>query len=343
MTGPTRAWALTRWLPLGMEENLVWNLISYFFQSYESYEIKFLNPLSAIWRIYPSSKWSSQWPYDGYIRHGWMRSCGRGRDSATPQCFGRGSQGMIFVRSSKLSLFFPELCSFRRVFCFPHFCKIWRQTFKPWGFWFRRCLGALFENCARSLGIFLRTPTTTTSILWKFLFFFQSRAGVTCLTAMVIPRLSKALLWWFVENWNGNLIFGRWRDRVQKDRRSSSRLVRVACGDPWSKETKARWSQPVITLYRLQNQRGNQQVLRSLFPRPDVSTVLLFAVFLHVAVQQHVRQDADRGQRRKAVIRDTSGVDHRAVTILSAPIWFTGRRHCTVFRHVMLLSLSVLR
>ena len=33
------------------------------------------------------------------------------------------------------------------------------------------------------------------------------------------------------------------------------------------------------------NQRGNQRVLRSLFPRPDVSTVLLFAVFLDVAVQ----------------------------------------------------------
>ena len=97
------------------------------------------------------------------------------------------------------------------------------------------------------------------------------------------------------------------------------------------KETKARWSQPVITLYRLQNQRGNQRVLRSLFPRPNVSTVLLFAIFLHVAVQQHVGQDADPGQRRKAVIRDTSGVDHRAVTILSAPIWFTGRRHCTFF------------
>ena len=44
---------------------------------------------------------------------------GRGRDSATPECFGRGSQGTIFVRSSKLSLFFPELCSFRRVFLFP--------------------------------------------------------------------------------------------------------------------------------------------------------------------------------------------------------------------------------
>ena len=45
-----------------------------------------------------------------------MASCERGRGSATSECFGRGSQGTIFVRSSKLSLFFPELCSFRRVF-----------------------------------------------------------------------------------------------------------------------------------------------------------------------------------------------------------------------------------
>ena len=63
------------------------------------------NPLSATWRIYPSSKWSSQWPYDGYIRHGWMTSCGRGRDSATLECFGRGYRGTIFVRSSKLERF----------------------------------------------------------------------------------------------------------------------------------------------------------------------------------------------------------------------------------------------
>ena len=134
------------------------------------------NPLSAIWRIYPSSKWSSQWPYDGYIRHEWMTCCGRGRDSATWECFGRGSLGTIFVRSSKLSLFFPELCPFRRVFCFPRFWKIWRQTFKLWGFWFRRCLGGLFENSAPSPGIFLRTPTTwttTTSIFLKISFLFS--------------------------------------------------------------------------------------------------------------------------------------------------------------------------
>ena len=166
------------------------------------YKARFMfNPLSAIWRIYPSSKRSSQWPYDGYIRHGWMTSCGRGRDSATSECFGQGSQETIFVRSSKISLFLPELCSFRRVFCFPRFCKIWRQTFKLWSFWFLRCLGAFFENSALSPGIFLRTLNITTRFFLKISFiFFQSRAGVTCLTAVVISRLSKALSWWYVEN-----------------------------------------------------------------------------------------------------------------------------------------------
>ena len=34
----------------------------------------------------------------------------------------------------------------------------------------------------------------------NFLSFFQSKAGVTCLKAKVISRLSKALWWWHVEN-----------------------------------------------------------------------------------------------------------------------------------------------
>ena len=64
--------------------------------------------------------------------------------------------------------------------------------------------------------------------------------------------------------------------------------------------------------------------------------------FQYVDAQLQVGQAAARGQRRKAVIRDLSGVDHRRVTNLSASIWFTGERHCTVFRHVMQLSLLVL-
>ena len=54
----------------------------------------------------------------------------------------------------------------------------------------------------------------------------------------------------------------------------------------------------------------NQQVLRSLFPRPDVATVSHLAVFVDVDVQLQDGQAAAREQRRKAVIRDISGVDH---------------------------------
>ena len=160
-----------------------------------------VNPLSAIWRIYPSSKWSSQWPYDGYIRHGWMTSCGRGRDSATPECFGRGSRGTIFVRSSKISLFFPELCPFRRAFLFPALLKNLAPNVQALGLWFRWCLGGLFENSAPSRACFCELRLRPRVFFENFHSFFQSRAGVTCrLTAMAIPRLSKALWWWYVEN-----------------------------------------------------------------------------------------------------------------------------------------------
>ena len=156
-------------------------------------------------KIWTLTRWV---PYDGYIRHQNDHLSGRMtditvmgewqvvgvEDSATPECFGRGSQGTIFVRSSKLSLFFPELCSFRRVFCFPRFCKIWRQTFERWGWWFRRCLGALFGNSARSPGILLRTPTTTSSIFWKFPFFFSNHSRCYLPDSYGDPQVEQSIL-----------------------------------------------------------------------------------------------------------------------------------------------------
>ena len=139
----------------------------------------------AVWRIYPSWVNDKLWAWEGLGHFG--------------MCWARFS-GDDFRSKLEIISFLSRVMFISKSFCFPRFCKIWRQTFEPWGFWFRRCLGALFENRGPSLGIFLRTPTTTTSIFWKFLFFFQSRAGVTCLTAMVIPRLSKALWSWFVQN-----------------------------------------------------------------------------------------------------------------------------------------------
>ena len=84
------------------------------------------------------------------------------------------ASGTIFVRSSKRSLFFPELCSFRRVFCFPCFCKIWRQTFERWGFWFRRFLGALFGNSSHRAS-FCELRLRPRVIFENFLSFFKAQ------------------------------------------------------------------------------------------------------------------------------------------------------------------------
>ena len=156
---------------------------------------------------------------------------------------------------------FPELCSFRRVFCFPCFCKIWRQTFEPWDFLFRRCLGALFENCAPSLGIFLRTPTTTTSIFVKISILFWKQSRCYLPDSYVDPQAEQS-----------SLVMVRrkleWKIDFRTLARSSAEglSIAVTISRPtsrlrWSmvqKRRKARRSQRVIALYRLQNQWGNQ-------------------------------------------------------------------------------------
>ena len=261
------------------------------------------------------------------------------------ECFGRGYRGTIFVRSSKLSLFFPELCPFRRVFLFPALLKDLAPNVSSSGaFGFDDVLGLILKTPLRHWAFFCELLLRPQEFLENFLSFFQSRAGFTCLTAIAIPSLSKALWWWYVENQNESSTSGRWRDRVQKDHRSSSRLVQ-SCAmihGPEEKRKKHKevsvWLCEGSTLHHLQTQR----VLRSLFPRPDVATVSHFAVFVDADVPLQDGQAAARGQRRKAVTRDISGVDHRGVTNLSAPIWFTGQRHCTVLRYVMQLSLLVL-
>ena len=105
-----------------------------------------LNPLSAIWWIYPVIKMiisvAVWWIYPSWVNDKLQAWKGLGHS----RMFGRGSQGTIFVWSSKLSLSFLELCSCWRFLRFPCFSKIWRQTFERCEFWFRRCLGVLFET-----------------------------------------------------------------------------------------------------------------------------------------------------------------------------------------------------
>ena len=127
-----------------------------------------------------------------------MTSCGRGRDSATRECFGRSSQGTIFVRSSKLSLFFPELCPFRRVFLFPALLKDLAPNVQALGLLVPTMSWRSFCPLRSVTGHFFFANSDYMDydhkyFFEKFLSFFQNRADVTCLTAMAIPKLSKAL------------------------------------------------------------------------------------------------------------------------------------------------------
>ena len=81
-------------------------------------------------------------------------------------------------------------------------------------------------------------------------------------------------------------------------------------GPEEKKKQKIQGSQRVIVRRLNPSSSTNQRVLRSLFPRPDIAIVSHFAVFVDVDVQLQDGQAAARGQRRKAVIRDISGVDH---------------------------------
>ena len=76
------------------------------------------------------------------------------------------------------------------------------------------------------------------------------------------------------------MISRRWQDQAQKDRRSSLHLVRVACGDPWSKRDKSPTKSACD--YPLSSTKTSEEtswVLRSLFPRPMMFLPFCYSLF----------------------------------------------------------------
>ena len=283
----------------------------------------------AVWRIYPSWVNDKLWAWEG-LGHSGMFWARLSRDDF------RSKLEIISFPSGVMSV----LKSF---FCFPRFWKIWRQMFKLWGF--------RFEDV---LGLFLKTPLHHRAFFANSYYYHKYFLEISFLFSKAEPVL---LAWqlWRSQLWAKHFCDGTSKTRMKTrlpgvgeierrrtiDRRRDWYKSYAMIHGPEEKK-KTQGSQRVIVRRLNPSSSTNQRVLRSLFPRPDVATVSHFAVFVDVDVQLQHGQAAARGQRRKAVIRDISGVDHWGVTNLSAPIWFTGQRHCTVFRHVMQLSLLVL-
>ena len=198
-------------------------------------------------------------------------------------------------------------------------------------------------------GVFLKTPLPHRAFLrpWVFL-------KISFLFFKAVPVL---LAWelWRSPGWAKHFGDGTSKTRMKLDfgalARSSAEgpSIVVAIGTsrvPWSMAQERKKIKEVSVCVRRLNHSSstNPQVTcwGASFRDQMLQPFSHFVVLVVVDVQLLVGQAAARGKRRKAVIRDTSGVDHWGVTNLTTPIWFTGQGHCTVFRQVIIAVGSVL-
>ena len=210
----------------------------------------------AVWRIYPS----------------WMNDRLRAWE-------GLGHSAMFWARLSRddfrlklenISFLSRVMFISKSFFCFPRFCKIWRQTFELWGFWFRRCLGALFENSASSPGIFCELWIRPWVFL-KFSFLFSKQSWCHLPDSygdLQAEQSTFRMKTWLpgvgeIDRWILRRIVDRSRDRYES--------LAVIHSPKEKKHSEVRvWLSGVSTLHRLQNPAS----FRSLFRRPaDVATV----------------------------------------------------------------------
>ena len=191
----------------------------------------------AIWRIYPSWVNDKLWAWEGL-----------------------GHSGMFWARLSR-----DDFLSKLEIISFPS-----RVMSVSKSFFFVSCAFEWFgAKCSSSgafgfgnvLGLFLKTPLRHRAFFTNsyydhkyFLeipFFLKSRGGFTCLTAMAIPSLSKALWWWYVENQNETRLPGVGeieRSRTIDRRRDWYKSCAMIHGPEERKKTQ-----------------GNQRVIRTIY------------------------------------------------------------------------------
>ena len=277
-------------------------------------------------------------PYDGYIRHQKDHLSGRMTDISVMgewqvagvrgtrplrNVWGEALKGRFSFEARKYLFSFQSYVHFEEFFCFPRFCRIWRQTFKLWSFWFRRCLGAFFENSALSPGIFCEPWIWPRDFFWKFPLLFKAEP------------VSLAWQLWWSPGWAKHFRDGTSKTRMKtrlpdvgeierrrivdhrRDRYESLAVIHGPKEKKKHSEVRV-WLREVSALCRSQNQR----VLGACFGDP-MSLPFCTSLFSFTLTHSCRSVRLQRGwERRGAAIRDTSGVGHRSVTNLSAPIWF---------------------
>ena len=280
-------------------------------------------------------------PHDGYIRHqndhlsgrmtdisvmGEWQVAGVGGTRPLWNVLGEAIEGRFSFEAWNYLFSFQSYVRFEEFFCFPRFWKIWRQMFELWGFWFGKMFWGSFWKLRSVTQHFFANSDGDHRNFLKISFLFSKQSRFYLPDSYGDPKSEQSTLVMVRRKLEWKLDF---RALARSSAEGPSIVVAIGTSRVrWSivqKRKKTQGNQRVIVRRLNPSSSTNQRVLRSLFPRPDVATVSHFAVFVDVDVQLQEGQAAARGQRRKAVICDISGVDHWGVTNMSAPIWFTGQ------------------
>ena len=102
-----------------------------------------------------------------------MASCGRGRVSATSECFGRGSQGRFSFEARNYVFSFPSYVHFEEFFVSRAFAKFGAKRSSPGAFGFDDVLELFLKTALRHWAFSCELRLRHEYFL-KFLFFFQA-------------------------------------------------------------------------------------------------------------------------------------------------------------------------
>ena len=153
-------------------------------------------------------------PHVGYIRHqndhlsgrmtdisvmGEWQVAGVGGTRPLWNVLGEAIEGRFSFEARNYLFSFQSYVRFEEFFVSRAFERFGAKGSSSGAFGFDDVLG-LLKTPLRHPAFFCELWLRPQVFLENFLSFFQSRAGFTCLTAMAIPSLSKALWWLYVEN-----------------------------------------------------------------------------------------------------------------------------------------------
>ena len=262
------------------------------------------------------------------IRHVWITSCGRVEGTLPLRnVLGEALKGRLSFEAWNHLFSFQSYVGFYELFLFPTLLKDLAPNLQALGLLVSTMSWTHFEKLHSVTRQFLRTPTTTTSIFWKFSFFFPKQSlcylsdsygdppgwakhfgdGTSTTTMsetwlLGIGKIERRRTVDCCRDWYESRAMGIHGSKEKKNTRKSS--CDCANSQPFVIYILASFVGPVFETWC----HGCYRFARAL--RCYRCTA-------------QVGQPAVWRKQRIAVIRDISGVDHRGVTNLSAPMWFT--------------------